>query len=254
MFPRQAAIPLVSAEANPSVPDFVAKLIDSHRSYAHAIAAEVAKKLPPEVENKDVRAAAELGLVEAANSFDPSRGVQFKTFSYHRIKGAIYDALRTNGWFPKVHFQKLRFEMAANEYLKDASSETQEPASPEAKLQYLKNLTANVVSCYMLSLDAMPQEPEDHGHPTAEEAAIVDEQRRKVRFSLGKLPQLNRTILEYCYFHDLTLEEVGRRLGLSKSWVCRLHAKSLDMLREQLTLPSPNSLDARRTTFSAKAR
>src|SRR3954454_12320535 len=136
MFPRQAAIPLVSAEANPSVPDFVAKLIDSHRSYAHAIAAEVAKKLPPEVDSKDVRAAAELGLVEAANSFDPNRGVQFKSFSYHRIKGAIYDALRTNGWFPKVQYQQMRFEMAANEYLNDVASRIQERESAEAKLQY----------------------------------------------------------------------------------------------------------------------
>jgi hypothetical protein len=33
----------------------------------------------------------------------------------------------------------------------------------------------------------------------------------------------------------LTLEEIGRRLGLSKSWVCRLHAKSLEILRKFLT-------------------
>jgi RNA polymerase sigma factor FliA len=254
MLPHQAASALVSGEANTFAGDAVAKLIESHRSYAHAIAAEVAKKLPPEVDSKDVRAAAELGLVEAANSFDPNRGVQFKSFSYHRIKGAIYDALRTNGWFPKVQYQQMRFEMAANEYLKDVTSGVQEPASAEAKLQYLKTLTANVLSCYMLSLEAMPQEPEDHGHPTAEESAMTEELRRKVRISLGQLPELNRRILQYCYFNDLTLEQVGQKLGLSKSWVCRLHAKSLDKLREQLNRNSRDSSNARRTTFSAKTR
>src|SRR5450432_1256402 len=34
------------------------------------------------------------GLVEAANRFDPSRGVTFGTFAHYRIRGAIIDALR----------------------------------------------------------------------------------------------------------------------------------------------------------------
>ena len=31
-----------------------------------------------------------------------------------------------------------------------------------------------------------------------------------------------------------TLEEIGERLGVSKSWGCRLHAKSLEMIRDLL--------------------
>jgi RNA polymerase sigma factor for flagellar operon FliA len=254
MLPHQAASLLVCGEANTFSGDAVAKLIDSHLSYAHAIAAEVAKKLPSEVDSKDVRAAAELGLVEAANSFDPNRGVKFNNYSYHRIKGAIYDALRTIGWFPKVQYQQMRLDMAANEALKDVSPNMQGPASAESKLQSFKTLSANVLNCYMLSLEAMPQEPEDHSHATAEESAMVDELRRKVRTSLYQLPELNRRILEYCYFYDLTLEEVGHKLGLSKSWVCRLHARSLENLREQLNRNSRDTSNARRTTFSARTR
>ena len=33
---------------------------------------------------------------------------------------------------------------------------------------------------------------------------------------------------------DDTLENIGARLGLSKSWVSRLHAKSLEMVRQAL--------------------
>jgi RNA polymerase sigma factor (sigma-70 family) len=51
---------------------------------------------------------------------------------------------------------------------------------------------------------------------------------------LSQLPETNRQILEHCYFQGLTLEQIGRKLGLSKSWVCRLHAKSLEMLRKKL--------------------
>jgi hypothetical protein len=59
------------------------RLIESHLSYAHAIAAEIVKTLPIHVERGDFRAAAELGLTEAAHSYDHRPGVQFKTFAYH---------------------------------------------------------------------------------------------------------------------------------------------------------------------------
>ncbi|MGH9630030.1 MAG: sigma-70 family RNA polymerase sigma factor, partial [Bryobacteraceae bacterium] len=73
------------------------RLIETYRSYSHAIAAEILKKLPPAVDRDDVIGAAELGLVEAVRNFDASRSVLFKTFAYYRIRGAVYDALRKMG-------------------------------------------------------------------------------------------------------------------------------------------------------------
>ena len=212
----------------------VTKLIESHVSYSHAIAAEVMRKLPPDLERKDMEGWAELGLVEAANSFDARRGVQFKTFAYYRIKGAIYDGLRKMGWYPKGQYRHMRFEMAANEYLKDVSADAPRSASPEDQLQDLRQLTGNLMSCYMLSLEGMALEPVDQGQMSAEEAVVRDQQRRHVRQCLAQLPETNRRVLEHCYFDGLTLEEIGGKLRLSKSWVCRLHAKSLEMLRERL--------------------
>jgi RNA polymerase sigma factor FliA len=212
----------------------VARLAELNLSYAHAIAAEVSRKLPLVVERQEVQGWAELGLVEAARSFDPARGIQFKTFAYYRIKGAIFDGLRKMGWPSRGQYQRLRFEMAANEYLKDASTQAPPAASAEHQLQDLRNLTANVMSCYMLSLEAMPQEPVDEKQVSAEDRVVRDQQHSRLRQSLSRLPERNRRVLEMCYFEDLTLEEVGKQLGLSKSWVCRLHAKSLELLRTSL--------------------
>src|SRR3954454_2431519 len=124
----------------------VDRLIEAHVSYSHAIAGEVTRKLPPDVDKKDIQGWAELGLVEAANSFDHSRGVQFKTFAYYRIKGAIYDGLRKMGWYSKGQYQQLRFEMAANEYMRDFSEQRPGAASPEPQLQNVKDVTANLAT------------------------------------------------------------------------------------------------------------
>jgi RNA polymerase sigma factor FliA len=222
-----------------------ARLVESHLRYAYAIASEVSRKLPPNLERHDIQGWAELGLVEAASSFDPKRGIQFKTFAYYRIKGAIYDGLHKMGWYPKGQYQRMRFEMSANEYLKDAaSSESPTPLSSQAQWQDLKDLTANLLTSYMLSLDAIAQDPVDT-RQSAEEAVSQSEQSSHLRRSLSRLPEKNRKVLELFYFEELSLEAIGSKLGLSKSWVCRLHAKSLEMLRKLLeqkaTIPHPVS-------------
>src|SRR5215469_7573220 len=169
MFPRQAANRPVRTEPTAPPSAEVTRLIEANVPYAHALAAEVVRKLPPDLERKDIQGWAELGLVEAANAFDSTRGVQFKTFAYYRIKGAIYDGLRKMGWYPKSQYQQMRFEMAANEYMKDASGEPPASGTAESQLQDLKETTGNIMTCYMLSLDAMPEEPADEKQVSAED-------------------------------------------------------------------------------------
>jgi RNA polymerase sigma factor for flagellar operon FliA len=136
------------------------RLIEAHRTYSHAIAAEVAKTLPHTVDRDDLMGAAELGLVEAARNFDPSRGVLFKTFAYYRIRGAIYDSLRKLGLLKGA--PRLRFEAGANELLQEyAQSETAAPADVRSAWQELETVAETVASVYVVSLDALVQEPAD---------------------------------------------------------------------------------------------
>ena len=208
------------------------RLIETFRSYSHAISAEVLRKYPA-VDRDDIVGAAELGLVEAANNFDPSRGVLFKTFAYYRIRGAIYDSLRKMGWFAK-DAARLRFESGANEVLKDYADIAPTASSPEASAEELQDLTTSVVNCYFLSLTSMTEELPESGVKSAEERYMDREISERLREALAKLPEKNREVLEAYYFQDETLESIGKRLGLSKSWLSRLHAKSLEMLRTVL--------------------
>jgi RNA polymerase sigma factor for flagellar operon FliA len=206
------------------------RLIEAYRSYSHAIAAEILKKLPSSVDRDDVVGAAELGLVEAAQSFDPSRGVLFKTFAYYRIRGAIYDALRKMGWFRTE--ARLRFEAGANEYLKDYTEGSDTGAPPPSEVAgELQQLTSAVITSYVLSLDASNSEVADPKIVSAEDVLLQSEAQQHLKKAMSQLPENNRRLIEAYYFEDATLEEIGRLLGLSKSWVSRLHAKSLDMLR-----------------------
>ncbi|MBV8070014.1 MAG: sigma-70 family RNA polymerase sigma factor [Acidobacteriaceae bacterium] len=196
-------------------------LIESHISYAHAVAAELLARFPAYVDRQDVRAAAEYGLVQAANAYDPSKGVAFTTFAYYRIRGAVFDLLRET-------LKANRFEAAANEYMTDYSAGE---GAGEHSYAEVKNVAAGIVASYFLSLGNPSAQPPAVGTEPPLESLLRQEQQKGIRDALKALPEKNRKVLEAYYFEDLTLEEIGKRLGVSKSWVSRMHARGLEMLR-----------------------
>jgi RNA polymerase sigma factor FliA len=196
-------------------------LIESHISYAHAVAAELLARFPTHIERQDVWAAAEYGLVQAANAYDASKGVAFTTFAYYRIRGAVFDLLRQT-------IKDTRFEEAANEYMADYSAGASAGAP---SYEEMKNLASGIVASYFLSLEKLSSEPPDPSADAPLDTLLRQEQQQGIREAMKTLPEKNRQVLEAYYFEDLTLEEIGNRLGLSKSWVSRMHAKGLELLR-----------------------
>src|ERR1041384_1219016 len=73
-------------------------LITSHLPKVRYIADRMAAKLPPSVERDDLYGAGVIGLIDAVERFDASRGVAFTTFAEMRVRGAILDNLRSLDW------------------------------------------------------------------------------------------------------------------------------------------------------------
>jgi RNA polymerase sigma factor FliA len=226
----------------PIEPSAAHRLIESHRSYAHAIAGDILRKLPSHVEKDDLQGAAELGLTEATNAFDGRPGVQFKTFAYYRIRGAVYDAIRKATWFSRDQYKEFAAEAAVNTLMTDESSVAQEAITD---VNELERHVGSVVACYMLSLDtAEVDAPASRGR-SAEERIIQEEWHSRLHAAMKRLPEQHRSLLHAYYFEEKNLEEIGASRGLSKSWVCRLHAKAIELLRGELNV---------RTTLAAPAR
>jgi RNA polymerase sigma factor for flagellar operon FliA len=210
--------------------DAMTHLVESHRGYAHAIASELLKKLPRSVDRADVEGAAELGLVEAARAYDPSRGVSFATFAYYRVRGAIYDDLR-------LVSRASKFEEAANAYMADYSSACIQPKRLEGEYREIKMIASHVGTSYVLSLDSLTRGPEDRSIEAPVDRMIRKESHKRVREALAQLPEKNRRVIEAYYFEDRSFGQIARELGTSESSAWRLHAKSLEMIRSLLDQP-----------------
>ena len=69
-----------------------AALIEANLPLVRHVVLQVAGHFPRHVDRQELARAGSLGLVEAAQRFDESRGVPFDRFAARRIRGAILDA------------------------------------------------------------------------------------------------------------------------------------------------------------------
>ena len=106
-----------------------------------------------------------------------------------------------------------------------------------------KNVTSITYS-YILSLDA-PQGSGDDGEDfnllkqlgksdTVQHEMELEELQQTLRLAIEQLPIQERTTLRYYYFHHMSFSEIGQKLGLSESWVSRIHRRALEQLRHKL--------------------
>ncbi|MGH2633189.1 MAG: sigma-70 family RNA polymerase sigma factor, partial [Tepidiformaceae bacterium] len=64
--------------------------------------------LPAILDYEDILSYGTIGLIEALDRFDGSKGVKFETYAISRIRGAIIDALRALDRLPRSVRQKAK--------------------------------------------------------------------------------------------------------------------------------------------------
>ena len=86
------------------------QLVIEYLPQVKIIARKVAYNLPRYVDLQELESAGVMGLLDAAQKFNPQRGVKFRTYAEHRIRGAILDSLRKIDWSPRsLRIIKRRF-------------------------------------------------------------------------------------------------------------------------------------------------
>jgi RNA polymerase sigma factor for flagellar operon FliA len=216
-----------------SVPDDIEGPLAEDGQLVERALRRLVRELDLSVDPEDLRGWGQQGLLEARQRFDPSRGVRFSTFAYYRVRGAMLDGVRRQGWIRRSAYAKLK-TLEAADALSEQQGETlaQGPApGVAARASALDDILAKVSAAYLLS--AVGQE-EEEVRDTPETMLEREQDRSAVKASLSGLPERERALLESVYFGGATIEEAGARMGLSKSWASRMHAKALERLKKHI--------------------
>jgi len=213
-------------------------LIAEHMYLVEMVADKLKRQYTLLMSIEDLRAYGTQGLLEAAKRFDPTRGASFSTFAYYRVRGAIIDGMRISGWYSRGDYARYRAEERANEYLSNLAERDAEgqPVVLTSKSQVLEDIAKTLdglVTIHVATLDSVGDMPDLEGE-SAEDRLEKKEASSAVRAALATLPEKERQLMELYYYGGKNLTEAGAVLGLSKSWVCRLHARAVNLLRDAL--------------------
>ena len=83
----------------------------------------------------------------------------------------------------------------------------------------------------LITADFALDDVEDSDPEQGAERAVL---LRQIEALVATRPEVEREALRLHYFEDLSLDEVGARLGLHKSWVCRVLARTIEALAKQV--------------------
>jgi RNA polymerase sigma factor for flagellar operon FliA len=222
-------------------------LIRTYVPLVKFVALRISSRLPSHVELDDLIHSGILGLMDAMEKFDPSRGIKFKTYAELRVKGAILDGLRDLDWVPRSLRRKKKDIENAYRMLEQQMGRAATDEEVAAHLGMpLDELHKNLDDLKGVTLGSFVEAGEDGegegligfiADPDADDPQQTfqtRELRAILKDAVELLPKKERFVVQLYYFDELTMKEIGTLLNITESRVSQVHTKSMLRLRGKL--------------------
>jgi RNA polymerase sigma factor FliA len=226
----------------------------------------MARRLPPYVQADDLYGVGALGLMDAVEKFDASKGTAFPSYAEYRIRGAILDELRHRDPMPRV--LRSRFKGVARELEKLRHSLGREPTEIEAaecagmtlaryqsfrlQVERATTISYNDALAGYYAEGASSHGPSQNapvagsaftgelgGEANTDYAAFENlfrrEKLRLITDRIGELEERDQIIMALHYQEGLNFRQIGEILDLTESRISQIHKAILLALRAQLS-------------------
>ncbi|MDY0299984.1 MAG: FliA/WhiG family RNA polymerase sigma factor [Trichlorobacter sp.] len=226
-------------------------LITQHLPLVKYLVNRMAAQLPAHIDVEELTSVATIGLVDAADRFDGSRGIMFKTFAEQRIRGAMLDELRANDNLSRT--MRDKYKVVAKEM---RSLEIQ-LGRPPSSTELAKGLQLEMDDYYRLMDDIREHSfislddswSDDNGqsvnigdilHDDTEKNPQQQTMHKQLVETLGQaieaLPERERLVVTLYYYEEMNLKEIGAVLKLTESRISQILSQSMVRLRSKMKL------------------
>jgi RNA polymerase sigma factor for flagellar operon FliA len=212
-------------------------LIETYQKYVLGVVAKLMRTLSlPSEQNDDLVGAGYLGLVEAAERYDPKSEVPFSTFAFLRIRGAIIDSIREGSYLSTKAHRFVKAMKAAHQLREEEVLTAAEKRDTPEIVDILDGVSRTGLIyrlCGESGDDAIDEATAVTDTP--EKLLREHQDRGELREWVRGLPEKERIIVEEYYFNGKSFVEISEHYeGMTKSWVSRLHARALQSLKEAI--------------------
>jgi RNA polymerase sigma factor FliA len=222
------------------------ELITQHLHLVSAIAAHVQNSIPVHVELDDLVHAGTMGLFDAAIKYRDDKEVAFPTYAKHRIRGAIIDSLRQQDWASRDLRRRYKQMEAVTAELTTKLGRTpteREMADAmgldsrrwQALMVDFRSLNAAAAQLHVQN-DEEQIAPEIPAAPTHSPDRLLarSELQQKLTAAMKTLPEKYKQVVTMYYENELTMKEIGARLGVNESRVSQIHKSALQRMQNAL--------------------
>ena len=226
------------------------RLVVHYSPLVKYVAGRLSAGLPNTVEQADLVSYGMFGLIDAISRFDRSRGFKFETYAMSRIRGAIIDELRAIDWVPRSLRAKSRAVQRAYTHLEHELLRTPTDEEVAAELGMtepeLQELFGKISFFGLVALEETLASGGSREESLTVGDTVVDpepgpvgmfeveETRQILAGAINRLPDREKLVLTLYYYEGLTLNDIGRVLGITESRVCQIHTKAVLQLRSKL--------------------
>ncbi|HOF01903.1 MAG TPA: RNA polymerase sigma factor WhiG [Spirochaetota bacterium] len=225
-------------------------LIEKYAPLVKYVAGKVAMGKPGNIEYDDLVGFGVFGLMDAIEKFDLQKNVKFKTYAVTRIRGSIYDELRSIDWVPRSVRTKAKEVEQAIVKIEGTTGKiaTDQEIADELNLdirEFYSTLT-KISSTSVMSLSDPWFTGDDNDKisildtiesPSKMNPDITverDSVKQLIVNAINELPDKEKKVLVLYYYEDLTLKEIGEVLAVTESRVSQLHTKAIIRLKAKL--------------------
>lgn len=203
-------------------------IIKKFEPYACMLAAKLyANRQIKEIEFDEFKHYALIGLIESIDKFDYTKSVSFKTYSSHRIKGAILDGIEK---YSEKQQQIAALKRLREERIKNILDEV---ASVKSDI-FLKlvDIAVGTAISFMLEDTGMYQEQEGKVSCTAYQSTELNDLVRIMKRLVCTLPEQEETVIRLHYYQQKRFDSIAEVMQLSKGRVSQIHHRALRRLHE----------------------
>lgn len=178
------------------------------------------------VDRDDVFQYASMGLVCAIANFVPSKGVPFEAYAVYRIRGSIYSGLSSYSELLSLLDFRKKLEAERNKALVASVGDIQDADK-------LLDLTLSlVISACIESIHTLePEHPERFSYVDRSADEWLSGRLWKI---IGELPERLSTVILLHYAHEMSFDEISKKIGVSKTRVSQLLAVSISEIRKKM--------------------
>ena len=192
-----------------------------------------------------------MGLLDAIEKFQPGKGAIFKTYAWHRIRGAILDEIRALDWVPRSIRDKASQLEKAYQTVRQRTGRAAEEFEVAEELgvsqQQLQEMLAEVGCTSILTIEDLMTDEENEeivndwlADPYAvdvQEQVELQENKEILAESIDQLPEKEKLVVSLYYNEEATMQEISLILGITVGRVSQLHSSAIVRLRNALKPP-----------------